>query len=182
MKVYTRTGDKGQTSLIGGKRVLKSHERIEAYGTVDELMAYIGLVRDLTETEKEKQFLTHVQDRLMVCASALAADCEDCGYKIPEIDDADIDELEKEIDLMEAQLEPLSSFILPGGHPLVSHCHIARTICRRAERNVVRLAENFFVPGKVTRYINRLSDYLFVLSRLLTKNLNIKEIPWNAGL
>lgn len=182
MKVYTRTGDKGQTSLIGGKRVSKSHERIEAYGTVDELLSYVGLLRDLTGTEDLKRFLTHVQDRLMVCASVLAADCEDCEYKIPQIEDADIVELEREIDNMETKLEPISSFILPGGHPLVSHCHVARTICRRAERNVVGLSEKYFVPEKVTRYINRLSDYLFVLSRMLAKDFNIKEIPWNAGL
>jgi cob(I)alamin adenosyltransferase len=182
MKIYTKTGDKGQTSLIGGKRVSKSHERIEAYGTVDELLSYIGLLRDYTTETAQKEFLIGVQDRLMICAAILAADCEDCEYKIPEILDTDIKELEMEMDRMEAELEPISSFVLPGGHAAVSHCHVARTICRRAERGVVRLSEKFFVPEKVVKYINRLSDYLFVLSRKITKDLNIEEIPWIARL
>ena len=182
MKIYTKTGDKGQTSLVGGKRVPKSHERIEAYGTVDELLSYVGLLRDLLESHHRKIFLTQVQDRLMICAAILAADCEDCEYKIPEILDVDIQELELEMDKMELILEPLSSFILPGGHPVVSHCHVARTICRRAERVVVRLSEKYFVPEKLIKYINRLSDYLFVLARMLTKDLNIEEIPWKPRL
>lgn len=182
MKIYTKTGDKGQTSLIGGKRVSKSHERIESYGTVDELLSYIGLLRDYTDDEAQKEFLIGVQDRLMICAAILAADCEDCEFKIPDILDSDIQELEMEMDKMEAELEPISSFVLPGGHVAVSHCHVARTICRRAERVIIRLSEKFFVPEKLVKYINRLSDYLFVLSRKLTKDLNIEEIPWKARL
>lgn len=182
MKIYTKTGDKGQTSLVGGKRVPKSHERIEAYGTVDELLSYVGLLRDLLESDTRKAFLTQVQDRLMICAAILAADCEDCEYKIPEILDVDIRELELEMDKMELILDPISSFVLPGGHPVISHCHVARTICRRAERIVVRLSEKYFVPEKLIKYINRLSDYLFVLARMLTKDLNIEEIPWKPRL
>lgn len=182
MKIYTKTGDKGQTSLIGGKRVSKSHARIEAYGTVDELISYIGLLRDLVNTTHEKQILIGVQDKLMICAAILATDCEDCQQKIPEILDSDIEELEVEMDAMEMNLEPMRSFVLPGGHPLVSHCHIARTICRRTERTVITLSEKNFVPEKVIRYINRLSDYLFVLSRKLSKDFNIEEIPWIARL
>jgi cob(I)alamin adenosyltransferase len=182
MKIYTKTGDKGQTSLIGGKRVAKSHDRIEAYGTVDELLSYIGLVRDLVDSQHHKNFLITVQSRLMDCAAVLAADCDDCEFKIPEITDSDIHELEQEMDRMDAELEPIYNFVLPGGHPAISHCHIARTICRRSERVVVRLSEKYFVPEKVIKYINRLSDYLFVLSRLLTKDLNIEEIPWKARL
>jgi cob(I)alamin adenosyltransferase len=182
MKIYTKTGDKGQTSLIGGKRVPKSHLRIEAYGTVDELLSYIGLLRDVVNQEHDRSVLITIQDRLMICAAVLAADCEDCKIAIPEILDSDISELEKEMDTMEAMLEPLASFVLPGGHPAVSHCHIARTICRRTERVIVALSENYFVPEKLIKYINRLSDYLFVLSRKLVKDLNIEEIPWKARL
>jgi cob(I)alamin adenosyltransferase len=182
MKIYTKTGDKGQTSLIGGKRVSKAHIRIEAYGTLDELISYIGLLRDLIDASKEKEVLISVQDRLMICSAILAADCDDCQQKIPEILDSDIKELEEEIDRMELTLEPMNSFVLPGGHPTVSHCHVARTICRRSERIVVMLSENNFVPDKVVKYINRLSDYLFVLSRKLSKDLNIVEIPWIARL
>ncbi|NJK96476.1 MAG: cob(I)yrinic acid a,c-diamide adenosyltransferase [Bacteroidetes bacterium] len=182
MKIYTKTGDKGQTSLIGGKRVSKSHLRIEAYGTIDELISHIGLLRDLSENPITHDFLVNIQDRLMICAAILAADCEDCQTKIPEILDSDIKELELEMDAMEETLEPLMSFVLPGGHPTVSHCHIARTVCRRAERIIVELSENFFVPDKLVKYINRLSDYLFVLSRKFSKDFNIDEIPWKARL
>ncbi len=182
MKIYTKTGDKGHTSLIGGKRVSKSHERIEAYGSVDELLSYVGLIRDLTDSGHHKSFLINIQDKLMICAAILAADCEDCQQKIPEILDIDIQELEKEMDALESGLAPLASFVIPGGHPTVSHCHIARTVCRRTERVIISLSEKFFVPEKLIIYINRLSDYLFVLSREMTKDLNIEEIPWKARL
>jgi cob(I)alamin adenosyltransferase len=182
MKIYTKTGDKGQTSLIGGKRVSKSHSRIEAYGTVDELISFVGLLRDMAEDRAVSQFLIQVQDRLMICSAVLAADCEDCQTKIPEIMDADIIELEKAMDIMEEALDPIYSFVIPGGHVCVSYCHIARTICRRAERTIIKLSDDFFVPDNVIKFINRLSDYLFVLSRKLTKDLNVKEIPWKARL
>ncbi len=182
MKIYTKTGDKGKTSLIGGTRVPKHHQRIEAYGTIDELMAYIGLLRDGIEDAAMKSVLLEVQDRLMTCASILAADCEDCEVKIPEIIPEDIEFLEQLIDAYDKELEPLRTFILPGGHIMASHCHIARTVCRRAERIVTSLAENMYVPEHVIQYLNRLSDYLFILSRKILKNFNIDEIRWHPRL
>jgi cob(I)alamin adenosyltransferase len=182
MKIYTKTGDKGTTSLIGGKRVPKYNLRIEAYGTIDELICYIGLIRDQNIDAKSKSSLLVIQDKLMVCASILATDCENCEIKLPELKETDITFLESEIDAMEAELEPLRSFILPGGHTTVSFCHISRTICRRAERIAIQLFEKFNVPDNVLKYINRLSDYLFVLSRKLGKDLNIKEITWQPQL
>jgi cob(I)alamin adenosyltransferase len=178
MKIYTKTGDKGTTSLIGGKRVPKYHNRIEAYGTVDELIASVSLVRDYVTDPHIKEILLETEDRLMTCASILAADCNDCMERLPVIKESDLTLLENEIDQMEVELKPLKSFILPGGHPLVSHCHVARTVCRRAERVSNKLASETFVPEPVLRYLNRLSDYLFVLARKLSKDLNINEIPW----
>lgn len=177
-KIYTKTGDKGETSLIGGTRVPKYHERIEAYGTVDELISYIGLIRDQKIDPETFSVLVEIQDRLMTCASILATDCDDCKVKIPEIFDTDIEMLEKEIDKMEAKLPPLSSFILPGGHQTVSFCHIARNICRRAERLSIKVQEQYKNSEKVNQYLNRLSDYLFVLSRKLSVDLKAKEITW----
>lgn len=182
MKIYTKTGDKGKTSLIGGTRVPKHHQRIEAYGTIDELMAYIGLLRDGMQDAAMKIVLLEVQDRLMTCASILAADCEDCEVKIPEIIPEDIESLEQLIDAYDKELEPLRTFILPGGHILASQCHIARTVCRRAERIVTRLADDMYVPETVVQYLNRLSDYLFILSRKILKDFNIDEIRWHPRL
>jgi cob(I)alamin adenosyltransferase len=182
MKIYTKNGDKGMTSLIGGKRVSKSHLRIEAYGTIDELTSYMGLVSDQQISIKIKNDLLKIQDRLMTCAAILAADCEDCKVKIPAITDKDIEMLEKEMDIMDSELPALNSFLLPGGHMGVSHCHVARTICRRAERIISHLSEEFFVPENVLKYINRLSDYLFVLARKIGKDLNIEEIRWQPVL
>ena len=182
MKIYTKTGDKGTTSLIGGKRVPKHNHRIEAYGTIDELISYIGLLRDQPIGEPLKEALLKVQDRLMVCAAVLATDCDDCTIKIPEIKDIDITFLEHEIDRMENELEPLRSFIIPGGHTVVSYCHIARTICRRAERITIKLSEDSIVPDSIIKYINRLSDYLFVLARKLAKDFKVNEIPWQPLL
>jgi cob(I)alamin adenosyltransferase len=178
MKIYTKTGDKGSTSLIGGKRVPKYHIRIEAYGTVDELIAYIGLIRDQVNEPEIKSNLIEIQDRLMTCASILAADCDDCKVKIPILKNSDIEFLENEIDKMENNLPQLQNFILPGGNTLVSFCNISRTVCRRAERVIIKLSEEQNVPESVIKYINRLSDYLFVLSRKFIKDFNIKEIPW----
>ena len=182
MKIYTKTGDQGKTSLIGGKRVPKYHLRIEAYGTIDELISYIGLIRSEEINFNNKTDLLEIQDRLMTCASILAADCEDCKVIIPELNDADIVSLEKKIDAMDAELPGLRSFILPGGRGVISYCHIARTICRRTERIIIRLSEELFVPENVIKYINRLSDYLFTLARKLGKDLNIEEIPWHPRL
>ncbi len=182
MKIYTKTGDAGKTSLIGGKRVLKSDARIEAYGTVDELIAYCGLLRDSIQHEYYRNLLIRIQDRLMVAASLLAADGKKFEEGLPRIVEKDIIFLEKEIDIMEEKLPPLRSFVLPGGHPTVSHCHIARTICRRAERKTILMAETSPTDPLVIKYLNRLSDFLFVLSRLITKELKAEEIPWKPGL
>ena len=189
MKIYTKTGDNGKTSLIGGQRVPKNHIRIEAYGTVDELMSTIGFLRDSIVTYNNKitseatdKMLCEILDRLMSCASILAQDGEDKNFNIPEIYPADIENLEKEIDLMDLELTPLIYFILPAGHPLVSGCHISRCVCRRAERIIFEVAENYYVPENVLKYMNRLSDFLFVFARKIAKDLNIEEIPWHPRL
>ncbi len=182
MKIYTKTGDSGKTSLIGGKRVPKYHLRIEAYGTIDELISYIGLIRSGEIDFNCKADLLEIQDRLMTCAAILAADCEDCKVIIPELKDTDIVSIENKIDTMDSELPALRSFILPGGHGVIAYCHIARTVCRRAERIIIRLSEELIVPENVIKYINRLSDYLFTLARKLGKDLNIEEIPWHPRL
>lgn len=182
MKIYTRTGDKGNTSLIGGKKVPKSHLRIESYGTVDELIAHIGMLRDLWNNEETGRLLLDIQDRLMTCSAILATDCEDCKLAIPEMREQDITDLEKAIDEMELVLPPLKSFVLPGGHVASSQCHIARTVCRRAERQIIRLSSELFVPDTVIRYMNRLSDYLFVLSRKVLHDFKLTDIPWKPKL
>jgi cob(I)alamin adenosyltransferase len=182
MKIYTRSGDKGTTSLVGGKRVPKSNLRIEAYGTVDELICHIGLLRDQSAKEAYQQWLIRIQDRLMICAAILASDCEDCRVKIPEIKPSDIKELEDAIDEMDKELPVLTSFVLPGGYPLSSFAQIARTVCRRAERRIVEVSAKHFVPDIVLQYVNRLSDFLFVFSRkLLVDNQGI-ELKWNSGV
>ncbi len=182
MKIYTRTGDKGKTTLVGGKPVPKTHIRIEAYGTVDELISHIGMLRDMAEENTLRTFLLDVQDRLMTCAAILASDCEDCQVRIPEILESDILNLESAIDLMEASLPVLKSFVLSGGHVMSSQCHIARTVCRRAERQIIRLSSELFVPDTVIKYINRLSDYLFVLARKVLHDLQKEDIPWKPKL
>lgn len=184
MKIYTKTGDKGTTSLIGGTKVLKSHERIEAYGTVDELNSYIGLCRDLIDDKNIKSLLQEIQDRLFTVGSSLACDPEkETKLKIPDIKETDVHLLEAEMDKMDEQLEALQQFILPGGHPTVSHIHIARCICRRTERLVVNLLLNGEEhENLIIKYINRLSDYLFTLSRYVAKQLNAEEIPWTPRI
>jgi len=178
MPIYSKTGDNGTTSLLGGKRVPKYHLRIEAYGTVDELIAYIGLIRDQKVSEPLRNELISIQDRLMVCASLLAADCEGCGEQLPQLYQEDITELENNIDRMDVELPPLQNFVLPGGHTTVSFCHIARNVCRRAERHAIKLHEESKFNELVIRYLNRLSDYLFVLSRKLSKDLQVAEVKW----
>lgn len=182
MKIYTKTGDKGQTSLIGGTRVPKHHIRIEAYGTVDELNSYIGLVRDQQIDLYSKELLIEIQDRLFTIGSSLASDPEKSKMKIPDLKEEDIILLEKEIDKMNETLPEMRSFVLPGGHTTVSFCHIARCICRRAERNIIHLSETSFVAELVIKYLNRLSDYLFVLSRKIAHDLNASEIPWKPRM
>ncbi len=178
-KIYTKTGDKGQTSLFGGKRLPKHHIRIEAYGTVDELNSYIGLVRDCTEDGQLRDVLKTVQDRLFTIGSNLASD-PDKDMTTPDIQQSDIELLEQEIDRMEADLPPLKNFILPGGHPTVSYCHVARCVCRRAERIMVQLSETSPMEAILLQYMNRLSDHLFVLGRYIAMQLKAEEITWQA--
>jgi cob(I)alamin adenosyltransferase len=178
MKIYTKTGDKGFTSLIGGTRVPKHHLRIESYGTVDELNSYIGLIRDQEIGDHDKEILKQIQDRLFTIGSSLAADPEKSRMVIPDLLLTDIELLEKEMDLMNEQLPELRHFILPGGSNMVSYCHIARCVCRRAERLSVHLAEESKVDEKVNIYLNRLSDYLFTLARKLGNDHHIPENQW----
>jgi cob(I)alamin adenosyltransferase len=181
-KIYTKSGDKGETSLFGGKRLPKDHLRIEAYGTIDELNACLGLVRDGVPKKNQllRDFLKHTQDTLFTIGSNLAMDPEKPSPYIQMIDTSEITALETEIDKMEAALPPLKNFILPGGHATVSFCHLARTVCRRAERNSVALQHTEAVPPLIIEYLNRLSDYLFVLSRQLGKDLKVEEIVWKG--
>ena len=167
---------------MGGKRVLKSDKRIEAYGTVDELIAFVGLLRDQSVPAKISENLIRIQDKLMICASILASDCDDCKNRLPELKDKDVDFLESEIDAMTVKLPSLSSFILPGGHQAVSLCHIVRTVCRRAERRIVELQQTNHVPEIIIRFINRLSDYFFVLSRSLSSDFQLDEIKWISNV
>jgi len=179
-KIYTKTGDDGTTSLIGGTKVSKSHLRIEAYGTVDELNSYIGLCRDLTTDEISKSILLEIQDRLFTIGSSLACDPEkETKMIIPDLKETDAELLEKEMDRMNEMIPEMKNFILPGGHITISHLHIARCICRRAERCCVRLEnENLQSPTSIIKYLNRLSDYLFVLSRYTGHQLKVEEISW----
>lgn len=181
MKIYTKKGDKGETSLLGGVRVAKSHIRIESYGTVDELNSWLGLIRDQQIDEPTKKFLIHIQDRLFTIGSHLASDPTKSGIKIPDIKEEDSTALEKEIDKMNETLPEMKSFVLPGGHTIVSYCHIARCVCRRAERCAVHLSQNEKVEDIIIKYLNRLSDYLFVLSRKLSHDLQAEEIPWKPN-
>ncbi|MFC3881672.1 cob(I)yrinic acid a,c-diamide adenosyltransferase [Algoriphagus namhaensis] len=178
MKVYTKTGDKGDTSLLGGARVPKSNLRIDAYGTVDELNSYIGLLRDQPVNESRLDLLKEIQDRLFTIGADLATSPGKDKVVKPDLHDADITLLEDQIDQMEGGLPPLTAFILPGGHTAVSFCHVARTVCRRAERQVVGLASTEPVSDLVIKYLNRLSDYLFVLGRKMAQELNVEEVTW----
>ena len=185
MKIYTKTGDKGTTALFGGTRVPKSHLRIDAYGTVDELNSHIGLVKDTYVNSETNELLNHIQDRLFTIGAILATDPEKAKLKngkerlnIPKIAEADIEKLEAVIDQMNEELPPMTHFILPGGHPTVSHCHIARCVCRRAERLSTALYNLESFDDDVLKYLNRLSDYLFVLARKISKDVNANEVKW----
>ncbi len=178
MKIYTKTGDKGTTALLGGTRVSKSHIRIEAYGTVDELNSYIGLVSDQEVNQARIPDLREIQDRLFTIGSSLASDPEKSKVKIPDLLEKDVSWLEEQIDAMNNELPEMRFFILPGGHTAVSFGHVARCVCRRAERLVIALDEHEYVAPLVIKYLNRLSDYLFVLCRMMSKTLNTEEIPW----
>lgn len=185
MKIYTKTGDKGTTALFGGTRVPKHHIRIETYGTVDELNSNIGLIRDQEIDSHSKEILIQIQDRLFTLGAILATAPEKETLKsgkqrlnIPRIIEEDINLLENEMDRMNESLPEMTHFVLPGGHPTVSYCHITRCICRRAERLTTLLNEQEPIDGLVLMYLNRLSDYLFVLARKLTKDLQAEEIKW----
>ena len=180
MKIYTKTGDKGKTSLIGGTKVFKSDLRIEAYGTVDELNSFIGLCLDHLKSLHIESVLAEVQDRLFTIGSALACDPEkQSKLRIPDLHEDDVVLLEKEIDRMNEVLPLMKSFILPGGHVAVSSLHIARTVCRRAERCCVKMQKKEKeIPSLIIKYLNRLSDYLFVLARFAANKVQVEEIPW----
>lgn len=185
MKVYTKTGDKGTTALFGGTRVPKDHIRIESYGTIDELNSHIGLIRDQEMNSHYKEILIEIQDRLFTIGALLATPQEKEIMKNGEprlkklgIVESDIELLESEIDVMEVELPPMTHFVLPGGHTTVSYCHIARCVCRRAERLAVHLNHNEPIPEIAIKYLNRLSDYLFVLARKLSQDLNAEEVKW----
>ena len=185
MKVYTKTGDKGTTALFGGTRVAKDHARIESYGTVDELNSHIGLIRDQDINSHYKDILIEIQDRLFTVGAILATPPEKEVKKNGElrlqnlgIIETDIKLLENEIDAMEEALPPMTHFVLPGGHTTVSYCHIARCVCRRAERLAVHLSHDEPVAAIAIKYLNRLSDYLFVLARKLSYDLKADEVQW----
>ena len=189
MKIYTKTGDKGKTSLFGGTRVPKYNERIEAYGTIDELNSHIGLIRDQKIDSHTKDVLIKIQNELFTLGAVLATPKDKEKLKngqdrlnIPKVTDNDIQYLEKEMDLMNETLPAMTNFVLQGGHPTVSFCHIARCVCRRAERICVALSENEEIDEIVLKYLNRLSDYLFVLARKLTMDNKVIEIPWKPRL
>jgi cob(I)alamin adenosyltransferase len=181
-KIYSKTGDKGMTSLRSGKRVPKNHERIEANGNVDELISYMGLIRSQDIGERDKQMILEIQDRLMTYTAIIATDSDSQVKMQTLLREKDLNMLEEEIDSMEKKLPRLQNFILPGGHTAVSFIHVARTVCRRAERKIVELSSVEPVPEFLIKYFNRLSDYLFVLARKTAFNLKVKEIQWTTKL
>ncbi|MGC1244249.1 MAG: cob(I)yrinic acid a,c-diamide adenosyltransferase [Chryseosolibacter sp.] len=182
MKIYTKTGDQGTTSLFGGKRVSKADLRIDTYGTVDELNSWMGVLRDQEINSARKEILLEVQDRLFVVGSMLATEPGNTRVKIPLLTEDDVLLLERHIDAMDNGLPPMRSFVLPGGHPSISFGHVARTVCRRAERLVIALHESEAVDPLVIKYLNRLSDYLFVLTRQMAQELKVEEAPWKPRM
>jgi cob(I)alamin adenosyltransferase len=182
MKIYTKKGDSGNTGLIGGTRVPKSSLRIEAYGTIDELNSWIGVMRDQAIDVQYITQLIEIQDRLFTIGSSLASDPEKSNMKIPDLLESDIVQLEQWMDEMDSQLPEMRFFVLPGGNQTVSFCHVARCVCRRAERIIVDLHAHEFVAEIVMKYVNRLSDYLFVLSRKISQDLHVEEQPWKPRM
>ncbi|MCL4111776.1 UNVERIFIED_CONTAM: hypothetical protein GTU68_010774 [Idotea baltica] len=178
MKIYTKKGDAGQTSLIGGTRVPKHHLRIEAYGTVDELNSYIGVLRDQEAAAEFKDLLKEIQDHLFTLGSHLASDPGKSKMKLPALTTQDVETLEKSIDAMDTELPALQNFVLPGGHPANSFSHVARCVCRRAERLTVQLDEEAPVDPVLLQYLNRLSDWLFAFSRMMSLKTGSEEVPW----
>ncbi len=179
-KIYTKTGDKGETSLIGGSRVPKYHDRVEAYGTIDELNSHLGLIRDLCEEQEQIDLLLIIQERLFTAASNVASDSGNALKKMPQLQESDIQLLEGKIDQMNETLPELTQFILPGGHVLASHTHIARTVCRRAERLTLKVQTQEIPNLIVLKYLNRLSDFLFVLARKYAHDFGIGDVVWNT--
>jgi len=180
MRVYTRTGDKGETSFASGTRAQKDHPRLEAYGTVDELNSHLGQVQACIPDPTEKNRLTRIQNRVFLVSSNLAVDNEEMLKKLPGILEEDIEDLERAMDRLLDQIPPLANFILPAGHQSVALCHIARTVCRRAERRMVTLSRETALDPILIRYINRLSDYLFVLARKTARDLGVAEVIWTS--
>ncbi len=180
-KIYTKGGDKGQTSLLGGTRVPKYDNRIEAYGTLDELNSFIGIVRDMNIGKHHKETLLTIQHKIFAAESHLASDKPENTEKLPKVTEKDIIFLEKEIDDMNEHLPELRSFILPGGHVIVSYCHVCRTICRRAERLTIKLSEHYPIDERILKYLNRLSDYFFVLARKIGHDLGAPETLWKPN-
>lgn len=177
MKIYTKTGDTGQTSLVGGSRISKSHIKIEAYGSVDELNSWLGMLRDAPDTDDLEDDIIDIQETLFTIGSNLALEIGS-DVPIPEVSEGEVIRLEALIDVWDEPLPQMRNFVLPGGHPAVSTAHVSRTVCRRAERQVIRLSEIEEVSPIIITYLNRLSDLLFVLSRKLTFETGAKEIPW----
>lgn len=182
MKIYTKTGDQGSTALFGGKRISKADLRIEAYGTIDELNSWLGLVRDQPINAGRNEFITGIQNNLFVIGSMLAAEPGNKKIRIPLLQDLAVKDLEEAIDRMDESLPPMRSFVLPGGSQSVSFCHVARTVCRRAERRVVALYQHEEADPLVLTYLNRLSDYLFMLARTMAHELNVAETPWKPAI
>ncbi len=182
MKLYTKTGDKGQTSLLGGKKVPKSNLRIDAYGNVDELNSFLGLLKDHKDVEARigNQFYW-IQENLFSIGSLLATEQGFTGFDLPQVTEVEIKQLEVWIDKYSAELPELKNFILPGGHEVISLCHVCRTVCRRAERSIVALSEEEEVDDMLIKFMNRLSDYFFVMARKMAHLLNVPETPWNPG-
>lgn len=181
-RIYTKLGDRGETGLVSGRRVMKNHPRIEAYGTVDELMAHTALLRDLIDDQTMKEDLRIILDAEMTSASVLASDFAELPNRIPTIREDHIGFLENRIDRMDSRLDPLRSFIVPGGHQAVSQAHVARTVCRRVERALLNLEEGADPEGIILRFYNRLSDYFFVLSRTIASQLGVEQPPWKPLL
>ena len=182
MKIYTKTGDQGTTALFGGKRVSKSDLRIETYGTIDEVNSWVGVLRDQEVNGKRNEELVEIQDRLFTIGSILAVEPGNTKVKVPALSPEDVTFLEKRIDTMESGLEPMKVFVLPGGHSSVSFGHVTRTVCRRAERLVIALGQAEQVDPLVVQYLNRLSDYFFVLCRAMSSELKAPETPWKPRM
>ena len=179
MKIYTKTGDEGMTSLIGGKRVAKNSARLESYGTIDELNSFLGMIRSFPMSPEVEDELVEIQSRLFDVGGNLATDPENAPLKMKlGVKEKDIERLEKAIDRMDGEVPPMTHFVLPGGNEVVSFCHIARTVCRRAERRILDLGGEAEVDALVLKYVNRLSDYLFILSRKLAHDSGLEERKW----